>query len=41
MHLLLVLWDLCFALFLVVRMNGNDLIYPGRQGLLAEIAAGN
>ena len=41
MHLLLVLWDLCAALFLVVTLNSNGLIYPGRPGLLAEIAAGN
>lgn len=41
MHLLLVLWDICSALFLVVPMNGNSLIYPGRPGLLVEIAAGN
>lgn len=41
MHSLLVLWDLCSAVFLVVPMNGNALIYPGRPGLLAEIAAGN
>lgn len=41
MHLLLVLWDLCSALFLVVPMNGNGLIYPARTGLLALACAGN
>lgn len=41
MHLLLVLWDICSALFLIVPMNGNGLIYLGRLVLLAEITAGN
>lgn len=41
MHLLLVLWDIFPALFLVVPMNGNGLIYPRRPGLLAKIAAEN
>lgn len=41
MHLVLVLRDLCLALFLVAPMNGNGLIYPYRPGLLAKIAAGN
>lgn len=41
MHLLLVLWDFSFILFLVVPMNGNSPIYPGRLWLLVEIAAGN
>jgi len=36
MHLLLVLWHFCSALFLVVPMNGNGLIDPAGLGLFAK-----
>lgn len=36
MHLLLVLRDICSALFLVVPMNDNGLMCPGRPGFVSR-----